>query len=109
MFNLIIVKMKKLVFATALTIGSFATISAAASTPIFHDGIMEAIMAGEFTEINVSEVPAAISEALAADYLGATITKAYKNEEAQFKIEIIKEDGAAAVLHADAEGNWIDL
>ncbi len=101
--------MKTLVFATALTIGSFATISAAASTPIFHDGIMEAIIAEEFTEINVSEVPAAISEALAADHPGAAITKAFKNEESQYKIEVTKEDGTAVVLHADAEGNWIDL
>ncbi len=100
--------MKKLVFATALTIGSLATISAT-TTPIFHDGIMETVMAQDFTEISVSEVPATISTALENDHPGATITKAFKNEESIYKIEVAKEDGTAVVLYADANGNWLDI
>ncbi len=107
MFNLKIEKMKKLVFATVLTLGSLATISA--TTPIFHDGIMETVIAEEFTEIDLADLPSAISDAVAKDHPGATITKAFKNEEAQYKIEVAKEDGTAVVLHADADGNWIDL
>lgn len=99
--------MKKLVFATVITLGSLATISAT-TTPIFHDGIMETVIANEFTEIGLEEVPSTISDALAKDYPGASITKAYKNEEAQYKIEVAKEDGTAVVLLADADGNWIE-
>ncbi|MGB5821761.1 MAG: hypothetical protein WBG90_19920 [Saonia sp.] len=97
--------MKKLVFATALALGSLTAISA--NTPIFHDGIMEVIMAQDFTEIAIEELPAPITEALATDHPGATINKAYVNGEAQYKLEVTKEDGSAAELMADAEGNWL--
>lgn len=99
--------MKKLVFATALALGSLTAVSA--SAPIFHDGIMEIIMVQDFTEIDVADVPEAILTALATDHPGATIGKAHVNEEAQYKLEVTKEDGTAVELYADSEGNWLDL
>lgn len=99
--------MKNFVYATALAIGSLSTISA--NTPIFHDGIMEFIIAQEFTEIALEEVPTAITDALEKDYPGASLEKAYVNEESQYKLEVSMEDGSSKELYADAEGNWIEM
>ncbi|MEL6916469.1 MAG: hypothetical protein AAFO99_01940 [Bacteroidota bacterium] len=97
--------MKKLVFATAIAIGGLA--SASATTPIFHDGIMEVVMIQDFTEISIEELPAPIVAALAKDHPGSTIDKAYVNEQAQYKLEVTIEDGSSMELIADADGNWL--
>jgi hypothetical protein len=62
-----------------------------------------------FTAVEVSELPAAITEALAKDHPNATISQAFVNEESQYKLEVAQEDGSAVTLYADAEGNWIEM
>ncbi|VAW10626.1 hypothetical protein MNBD_BACTEROID03-1534 [hydrothermal vent metagenome] len=62
-----------------------------------------------FTEVALEELPAGISAALATDHPGATISKAYVNEAAQYKLEVANEDGTTGTLFADAEGNWIEM
>lgn len=99
--------MKKLVFATALAIGSLSL--ATAATPIFHDGIMEEVMVQDFQEISTSDVPAAVTAALEADYPGAVLNKAYVNGDGQYKLEATSSDGGSMELYADAEGNWIEI
>tara|TARA_R110000796_G_scaffold250788_3_gene380640 strand:+ start:44766 stop:45071 length:306 start_codon:yes stop_codon:yes gene_type:complete len=101
--------MKKLVFATALAIGSLGTITATETTPIFHDGIMEGIFSQDFTEIKLEEVPEAITKALEKDFPGATITKAFINGESEYKLEVAKSESESVELYADAEGNWLDM
>ncbi len=100
--------MKKLVFATALAIGSLS-LGTAATPMIFHDGIMEEVMIQDFQEISTSDVPAAIVTAMETDYPGATLNKAYINESNQYKLEVSSEDGSMMELYADAEGNWIEM
>lgn len=100
--------MKKLVFATALAIGSF-TMGTAATPIIFHDGIMEDIFTQDYKEVAVTDVPAAVTDALEADYAGATLNKAYVNEDDKYKLEVSLADGSAMELYADAEGNWIEM
>ena len=99
--------MKKLIFTAALAFGSF-TMMATTTTAICTE-IVTNIVKQDFTEIAIEEVPTAITEALAKDYPTATIDKAYVNEEATYKLEITKEDGSAAALFADAEGNWLEM
>ncbi len=99
--------MKKLVFTAALAFGSLSMI--AATTPIFGNEIITTVMNQDFTEIAIEELPSAITEALAKDHPGATIEKAFVNEEAKYKLEVTKEDGSAVELYADAEGNWLEM
>ncbi|WP_417443098.1 hypothetical protein [Joostella sp.] len=98
--------MKKIVLASALALGSFA--SFAATPVIFHDGIAEEIYVNqdEYQEIEVAEVPQAITDALAADFPGATISKAYKNEASEYKIEVAVGE-ETATLYASESGEWI--
>ncbi|WP_405412359.1 hypothetical protein [Maribacter sp. Asnod1-A12] len=100
--------MKKLVFATALAIGSL-TIGTAATPIIFHDGIMEDVFLQDYTEIAASDLPAPIVNALATDYAGAMLNKAYVDDDNNYKLEISSQDGASAVVYADAEGNWLQM
>lgn len=99
--------MRKIVFATALAIGSMSL--GMAATPIFHDGIMEEVFYQDYKEIALADVPAVIMTALESDYPGATLNKAYVNEEGQYKLEVSAEDGSSMDLYADAEGNWLEM
>ncbi|MBD0777018.1 hypothetical protein HPE56_04355 [Maribacter sp. ANRC-HE7] len=99
--------MKKLVLATAFVLGGLSL--GTASTPFFHDGIMEEVLLQDYTEIAASEVPEAITTALEEAYPDVTLVKAYKNGEEQYKLEVSSEDGSTTELYADAEGNWIEM
>ncbi|AIY12308.1 MULTISPECIES: hypothetical protein [Cellulophaga] len=101
--------MKQLVFATALAIGSLGTITATETTPIFHDGIMEGIFAQDFSEIKIEALPEEITAALAKNFPGASISQAFVNEEAEYKLIVTSETGEEMELYADAEGNWLDM
>ncbi|MEO9891460.1 hypothetical protein [Aurantibacter sp.] len=62
-----------------------------------------------FNEVALEEVPEAITTALEAAHPGATISKAYTNESAQYKLEVATAEGETSELYADAEGNWIEM
>ncbi|SIP95613.1 hypothetical protein [Maribacter ulvicola] len=100
--------MKKLVFATALAIGSL-TIGTAATPIIFHDGIMEDIFLQDYSEIAVADLPTAIVNALETDYEGAILNKAFVDDENNYKLEVTSLDGASTVLYADVKGNWLEM
>ncbi|WP_343488127.1 hypothetical protein [Allomuricauda sp. d1] len=99
--------MRKLIFTAALAIGSLSALTA--STVSIHDGIMDEVITEEFKEIPVDQVPAAVVQALAVAHEGATITKAYVNEDEVYKLEVTGGDGSQGVLYADAEGNWLEM
>ncbi len=100
--------MKNLAFATVL---SFVGITAFANveTPELEMNNATEIVVGDFEEISVSDLPSAVTSAVESDYPTATISKAYKNDEDQYKLELSLEDGTTGTVYADAEGNWIDM
>ncbi len=98
----------------AVEVATEATAAAEEATAVVEEAVAteatEVVEAQDgFTEVAIEELPAAISEALATDHPGATISKAYVNESAQYKLEVANEDGSAVELYADAEGNWIEM
>ena len=100
--------MKKLFLVAALALGSLTTF--AQDTEEVQAEATEVMEAQDsFTAIELAELPEAITEALAKDHPNATITKAYVNEEAQYKLQVTKEDGVEVELYADAEGNWLEM
>ncbi|MBT8185886.1 MAG: hypothetical protein KJN76_13660 [Eudoraea sp.] len=100
--------MKKLFLVSALALGSLTTF--AQDTEEVQAEAMEVMEAQDtFAAIDLSELPEAITEALAKDHPNAQITKAYLNEEAQYKLEVTKEDGSEVELYADEEGNWLEM
>jgi hypothetical protein len=101
--------MKKVLLVAALAIGTMTAVAQESETAVEEVAteVMEAQDA--FAEVAIEELPEAITEALATDHPGTTISKAYVNEETQYKLEVAKEDGTTVELYADAEGNWIEM
>lgn len=100
--------MKKLFLLGALAVGVF-TVTAQGADMAQVDATEVVVAVDEFTEIATSELPAAVTEAVAKNYPTATINKAYVNEEKQFKLEVALEDGTSGTLYADENGNWLDM
>jgi len=100
--------MKKLMLVAVM---AFATMTAFAQEETTTEAVATEAVASQddFSEIAVTEVPEAVTAAVAKNYPTATINKAYVNEASQYKLEVSLEDGTAGTLYADAEGNWIEL
>jgi len=102
--------MKNLMLAAVLSLGTMTAFAQEEETAV-EEVATEVVAEAQdsFNEVALEEVPAAITEALEAAHPGATISKAYLNEDAQYKLEVAKEDGETAELYADAEGNWLEM
>ncbi|MEW2920356.1 MULTISPECIES: hypothetical protein [Flavobacteriaceae] len=100
--------MKNLVLATVLSFVGF-TAFASVEAPELSVDKATVITVGDFEEINVSDLPEAVTTAVAQNYPTATVDKAYKNDKDQYKLELSLEDGTQGTVYADAEGNWIEM
>ncbi len=101
--------MKKLFLVAALSLGTMTAFAQDDNTAVNEEATAQTAQAQDgFSEIAASDLPEAVTEAVKNDYPGLEITKAFKNEENQYKLVVAKEDGATAELYADAEGNWIE-
>ncbi len=100
--------MKKLFFAAVLSFGSL-TAFALSSGDINLDTTPIVIAQDDFSEIETSDLPEAVSTAVSTEYPSATISKAYVNKKDQYKLEVTLEDGTTGTLYADKDGKWIEL
>lgn len=100
--------MKKLVFATALSFIGLTAFANLDSKVVNTDDAIT-VVAQDFEEISVSDLPEAVTAAVAKDYPTAKVDKAYKNNQDQYKLELSLEDGTTGTVYADAEGNWIEI
>jgi hypothetical protein len=96
--------MKNLFLSAAIVLGSLT--SFASTTPIRNTIVKTISIEDEYTEIKLEELPAAISESLKKAYPDAVITKAYKNEKAEYKLDVTVGDKVGN-LFANADGSWI--
>jgi len=96
--------MKNLFLSAAIVLGSLTSF---ASTSAVSNTVVKSICIGdEYTEIKVTELPSAITEALKKTQPDAVITKAYKNEKSEYKLDITAA-GKTESLYANADGSWI--
>ncbi|MCM4160495.1 hypothetical protein FHG64_10740 [Antarcticibacterium flavum] len=107
--------MKKLVLTFA-ALGLFITTTQAqvaeANTDVYVDSQTEvAVVGDDFEEIDVTEIPAAVNEAITRDFDGATVQEAWVKEKDDKKVYKIKLNvsGEEKKVYADEEGNWIDM
>lgn len=100
--------MKRLMLVAVMAFGTMTTIAQEVATA--EIAITEvAVVQDDFAEVELTDLPEAVTAAVAKNYPTATISKAYINESAQYKLEVALEDGTSGTLYADAEGNWIEL
>ena len=96
--------MKKLILSAAVLLGSLSTFATIVPTQITSEKVI--IVSDEYTEIKIEEVPTAVTDALKKAYPDAVLTKAYINENKEYKIEVKIADKEGA-LYADETGKWI--
>lgn len=106
--------MKKVMLVAVMALGTMTAFAQEEvtdeATANLEEVATEAVEAQDgFNEVALEDVPEAITEALEAAHPGASIEKAYMNEQSQYKLEVAKEDGEQVELYADAEGNWIEM
>ncbi|MCK0188780.1 hypothetical protein [Arenibacter sp. F20364] len=100
--------MKKLFFVAVLSFGSL-TAFAQAGEELAEATTQIAVAQDDFTEIESSDLPEAVTTAVSTDYPSGTVSKAYVNKQEQYKLEVTLEDGTTGTLYADKDGNWIEL
>jgi hypothetical protein len=96
--------MKNLFLSAAIVLGGLT--SFASASPISNTIVKTISIEDEYTEIKLEEVPVAVTDALKKAYPDGILSKAYKNEKAQYKLEITVGDKVGA-LYANADGSWI--
>ncbi|SEP15197.1 hypothetical protein SAMN05444671_2915 [Flavobacterium sp. CF108] len=96
--------MKNLFLSAAIVLGGLT--SFASTSPITNTIVKAVSFQDDYTEINVTEVPAAVTDALKKAYPDAVLTKAYKNSASQYKLEVTVGDKVGS-LYANADGSWV--
>ncbi|SHL82102.1 hypothetical protein [Flavobacterium chilense] len=96
--------MKNLFLSAAIVLGGLT--SFASTTPITNTIVKTISIVDEYTEIKLEELPAPITEALKKEYPDAVITKAYKNEKSEYKLDVTVGEKVGN-LFANADGSWI--
>ncbi len=66
------------------------------------------ILVNEFQPIKTTKVPTAVKKAIAEDFSGATLTKAFSNDSKEYKL-VLKLNGQsqAKTVFANQNGKWI--
>jgi len=96
--------MKNLFLSAAIVLGGLT--SFASTSPITNSIVKVISVSDEYTEIKLEELPAPIVEALKKAYPDAVITKAYKNEKSEYKLDVTVGEKVGN-LFANADGTWI--
>ncbi|MCR4032906.1 MULTISPECIES: hypothetical protein [Flavobacterium] len=96
--------MKNLFLSAAIVLGSLT--SFASTSPVTNTIVKVISIEDDYTEIKLEELPAAITDALKKAYPEAVITKAYKNEKSEYKLDVTVGDKVGN-LFANADGTWI--
>ncbi|SEP15175.1 hypothetical protein SAMN05444671_2916 [Flavobacterium sp. CF108] len=96
--------MKNLFLSAAIVLGGLT--SFASTSPITNSIVKVISVADEYVEIKLEELPAPITEALKKAYPDAVITKAYKNEKSEYKLDVTVGEKVGN-LFANADGTWI--
>lgn len=96
--------MKNVFLTTAFVLASFSTFATTNNNT--NEIVNTVAIDKEYKEISVDQVPQAVKDAVAKDYAGATIAKAYVNTSKEYKLELTA-GGESKTVFADATGNWI--
>ncbi|GAA6765837.1 hypothetical protein [Flavobacterium johnsoniae] len=96
--------MKNLFLSAAIVLGGLT--SFASTSPISNTIVKEVSFQDDYTEVAVTEVPAAVTDALKKAYPDAVLNKAYKNSASQYKLEVTVGDKVGS-LYANADGTWV--
>ncbi|WP_347050956.1 hypothetical protein [Flavobacterium olei] len=98
--------MKNLFLSAAIVLGGLTSFASNTQVTNTNTIVKTISLEDEYTEIKLEELPAAITESLKKAYPDAVITKAYKNEKSEYKLDVTVGDKVGN-LFANADGTWI--
>jgi len=98
--------MKNLFLSAAIVLGGLTSFASNTQVNNTNTIVKTISVEDEYTEIKLEELPAAITESLKKAYPDAVITKAYKNEKSEYKLDVTVGDKVGN-LFANADGTWI--
>ncbi|NGX82765.1 hypothetical protein [Aequorivita sp. KMM 9714] len=119
--------MKRLILSTAIVLGGLTAVTAQSDKEVTamneqksatltqveekveaaQDLKLSANAVQDFKEVKASELPEAVQNAVANDFDGASISKAYVNAKGDYKIELTTAEAKKATVYANAKGEWI--
>ncbi|WP_310991431.1 hypothetical protein [Aequorivita marina] len=114
--------MKKLILSTAIVLGGLTAVTAQTDKEAIAmneqtetaaevqaetklEVASEAVQ--DYKEVKSAELPKAVRDAVAKDFPGASIAKAYVNAQGDYKIDLATADAKQATVYANAKGEWI--
>ena len=100
-------KMNKLMFAIAIAFVTLTVTNAQSSSLETPTKALNASVQDDYKEVNVSDLPQAVKDAVAKDLEGATVSKAYTNGKGEFKLVVTTTDEQSKTLFANSKGEWI--
>lgn len=99
--------MKHLFFSVAIFGIVLSSIIFYAKAPIevtYNNGVFA--LKDEFVETEINELPVAVKKSVIKDFSGVKLSKAYVNEDNEYKLEL-KKESALAIVYTDTNGEWI--
>lgn len=103
--------MKKIGIASALLIGTLTVTNAQSSVTAAStqdaSTTLRAVVQDDYKEVKTSELPKAIHDAVAREFKGAAVSKAYKNDKGEFKLIVTTADGAKQTVRTNSKGEWL--
>ncbi len=67
------------------------------------------LVSEDFLEIDVATLPKLVVEAVQKEHEGATISKAFVNQDGAYKLVLDTKDENSTILYANAKGEWLDM
>lgn len=121
--------MKKLIFAVAIVLSGMTAVSAQTKelkadksnthsiqaqkedTPLSARDASEAVQEKKlmtYNEVKSVDVPQTVKNAIAKDYNGATISKAYANAQGEYKLQLTTADKKSETVYVNKKGELIN-
>lgn len=97
--------MKKVILTLAIALGSLTTFAAITAPTTFNNTIVTNVQ-DEYTEVALDALPVPVKATAATSFPNSKLTKAYKNEKNEYKLEIVMGDTTHEVF-MDANGTII--
>jgi len=99
--------MKTLIIAVAIAFGTLTVTNAQSSSLENPTKAQNASMQDDYKEVQVSELPQAVKDAIAKDLEGAVVSKAYANGKGEFKLVVTTADDVGKTMYVNSKGEWI--
>lgn len=99
--------MKKTIIAFAIAFVTLTVTNAQSTAVEPSTKELKAAVQDDYTEVEVSELPQAVKDAIAKDLKDVVVSKAFVNKKGEFKLVVTTDDELSKTLYANNKGEWI--